>query len=84
MPNAREFRAYAQECEQLAKKIPAHAGALHKIAAAWRQCAEEAEKKEHPAKEQKNTQPKNKWTEDSGEVAPRPRARPKLSNASVR
>jgi hypothetical protein len=52
MPNAREFRAYAQECEQLAKKIPAHAGALHKIAAAWRQCAEEAEKKEHPAKEQ--------------------------------
>ena len=53
MSGAEEFRRYAEECEKLAKQIPAHAGALHNIAAAWRRCADDAEKKEEAANRQK-------------------------------
>jgi hypothetical protein len=46
MPKSREFIAFAEQCEQLAKRLPEHAKALQDIAAAWRQLAEEAEKRE--------------------------------------
>jgi hypothetical protein len=39
------FRKYAQECQRLARLMPAeHQAALLQIAEAWNQCAEEAER----------------------------------------
>jgi hypothetical protein len=45
MPKAQDFIAYAEQCEQLAKRLPEHAQALQDIAAAWRRLAEDADKK---------------------------------------
>src|SRR5580704_13365053 len=40
-----EFRRYAEECRRLAKMMPAeHRGTLLKIAEAWIECAQEAER----------------------------------------
>jgi ferric-dicitrate binding protein FerR (iron transport regulator) len=44
MPKAQEFIAFAEQCEQMAKRLPEHASALMEIAAAWRRLAEKADK----------------------------------------
>ena len=44
MPKAQEFFALAEECEQMAKRLPEHSHALLEIAAAWRQLAQNADK----------------------------------------
>jgi hypothetical protein len=47
MQNPSEYRKYAEECERMAKEGPQqNRAALLKIAAAWRQCALDAEKKD--------------------------------------
>lgn len=51
MPKAQDFIAYADQCEQLAKRLPEHAQALQDIAAAWRRLAEDADKKENASSE---------------------------------
>jgi hypothetical protein len=40
MPKAQEFIAYAEQCEQIARRLPEHAAVLTEIAAAWRRLAE--------------------------------------------
>jgi hypothetical protein len=47
MPKAQEFFAFAEQCEQMAKRLPLHSRALLEIAAAWRQLAEHADKLEN-------------------------------------
>jgi hypothetical protein len=42
MPTAREFIAFAEQCERMAKRLPEHAAALLEIAAAWRRLADKA------------------------------------------
>jgi hypothetical protein len=44
MPKAQEFIAFAEQCEQMAKRLPEHADVLRDIAAAWRGLAEKVEK----------------------------------------
>ena len=41
MPTAQEFIVFAEQCDQLAKRLPEHSQALMEIAAAWRRLAEE-------------------------------------------
>ena len=42
MPKAQEFIVFAEQCQQMAKRLPEHADALQEIAAAWRRLAEKA------------------------------------------
>lgn len=42
MPTAQEFIVFAEQCEQMAKRLPEHATALLEIAAAWRRLANKA------------------------------------------
>lgn len=44
MPRAQEFIAFAEQSEQMAKRLPEHATALLEIAAAWRRLAEKTDK----------------------------------------
>ena len=45
MRNPAKFRKYAEECRRLANIMPAeHRGTLLKIADAWVECAQEAER----------------------------------------
>ena len=44
MPTAQEYIGFAEQCEQLAKRLPEHSDALLEIAAAWRQLAGEKAK----------------------------------------
>jgi hypothetical protein len=50
MENADQYLKYAEECDSLAAKIPAHAEGLRTIAEAWRKLAKEAEQKEKRSK----------------------------------
>ena len=43
MRKAQEFIAFAEQCEQMAKKLPEHSAALLEIAAAWRRLADKAD-----------------------------------------
>jgi hypothetical protein len=43
METVNQYRKYAEECDLLAKRIPAHAEAIQKIAEAWRELARAAE-----------------------------------------
>ena len=54
MPKAQEFIAYAEQCEQLAKRLPEHADALREIAAAWRRLVDDFDKKENGSIENAN------------------------------
>jgi hypothetical protein len=47
MPKAQDFFAFAEQCEQMAKRLPEHSRALLEIAAAWRRLAENANKLEN-------------------------------------
>jgi hypothetical protein len=40
MPKAQEFIAFANQCDQLARRFPEHANALRDMAATWRLLAE--------------------------------------------
>jgi hypothetical protein len=44
MATAHEFIVFAQQCEQMAKRLPEHSEALLEIAAAWRRLAEKGDK----------------------------------------
>jgi hypothetical protein len=52
MQDPAKLRQYAEECRRLAKTLkPEHKEALLKIAAAWDECADEAERaKQSPTK----------------------------------
>ena len=45
MQNPATFRAYAEECKRLAKRMPDHKDALLEMAQAWMACAERTEQK---------------------------------------
>lgn len=61
MPKAQEFIAFAEECEQLAKRLPEHAKTLRDIAAAWRGLAEEADKREDESRGMQARIPGPEW-----------------------
>lgn len=44
MRDALKFRRYAEECRRLARSMPEHKAALLRIADAWIECAEKAER----------------------------------------
>ena len=44
MPKEQEFIVFAEQCEQMARRLPEHSVALLEIAAAWRQLAEKVDK----------------------------------------
>jgi hypothetical protein len=49
MQNPADYRRYAEECERMAKLgPPEHREALLRIAAAWRQCADEVDQRKKP------------------------------------
>ena len=45
MHNPADYRKYAEECERLAQKYPAHKETLLEMAKAWRACMDGAERK---------------------------------------
>ncbi len=45
MREAADYRKYAEECEELAKKIPKHRATLLEMAKAWRARADGGEQK---------------------------------------
>ena len=48
MQSPSRYRQYAQECERIARQgAPQHRAALLEIGAAWRRCAEDAEREEN-------------------------------------
>jgi hypothetical protein len=48
MQSPSRYRQYAEECERIAREgAPQHRAVLLEIAAAWRTCAEDAEREEN-------------------------------------
>ena len=45
MQSRADYRKYAEECEQLARKMPEYREALLEMATAWRACIDGAEQK---------------------------------------
>jgi hypothetical protein len=54
MDTAAQYRKYAEQCDEMARRMPRHAPTLQTIAQAWREVAMLAEQKEKSAKDGKD------------------------------